>query len=740
MPPEPESDASLEAAADADAPAPAATHDALQALEKYFGHRRFLDGQARIISAILAGQDALGIMPTGGGKSLCFQLPALVMDGVTIVISPLIALMKDQVDGLVRRGIPATMINSQVPAGEQRQRIDGMRRGEWKLVYVAPERFGQRAFIEALRSVPIALFAIDEAHCISQWGHDFRPDYMRLGRTLQELGRPQTVAFTATATPVVRQDIMAQLQLRDPFLCVSGFARPNLSLNITHCAKKTDKLDRLREVVRTYKTGVVYCATRTKVEETFALLQEWRIPCISYHGGMNEQERTRAQELFISRDRDVVVATNAFGMGIDRPDVRFVVHMEIPGSVEAYYQEAGRAGRDGEPGWCELLFNFADKRTQEFFIEGNNPGFPVIRDVYGAIRQRCDDRHETLTTIEQIAIDADCKNSMAVSSAISTLVRAGVIERYDVPGQRVRGTRLLKPELAPARIEIDRKSLEEKERRDRSKLAVMLDFAYSTACRQRFILEYFDEKGAVDCGQCDFCRARASSSGMRQGTEEEMLAVRKALSGVARCCTRRGDTWEGKFGRGRIIGMLTGSRSKDVISAHLDELTTYGILKEKGSSWVQTLFRSLESAGLLETVNKGGDRGESIPVISLTARGEQIMKRGGPLMLAWPDSALTSGLKPEPKKSAASSKIPEAEIDEIGFDETLYEKLRAVRTALAKAEGVPAYCIFPNQTLEFFTRLRPQNQEAALRIRGVSESKSTRYVEPFLEAIRKHGG
>ncbi|HEX2750886.1 MAG TPA: RecQ family ATP-dependent DNA helicase, partial [Verrucomicrobiales bacterium] len=217
---------------------PPTTHDALAALEQYFGHRKFLDGQNRIIAAVLAGQDTLAIMPTGGGKSLCYQLPALIMDGVTVVISPLIALMKDQVDALERRGIAATLINSTLSPGEQQARIDAMRQGKYRLVYVAPERFRHRAFTDALRAADIALLAVDEAHCISQWGHDFRPDYMRLGEALERLGRPQVVALTATATPEVRADILRQLSLRDPFECVSGFSRPNLSLNVTSCAKK----------------------------------------------------------------------------------------------------------------------------------------------------------------------------------------------------------------------------------------------------------------------------------------------------------------------------------------------------------------------------------------------------------------------------------------------------------------------------------------------------------------------
>ncbi|MCB1237513.1 MAG: ATP-dependent DNA helicase RecQ, partial [Verrucomicrobiae bacterium] len=327
----------------------AETRDAREALERHFGFGEFLAGQERVVSALLAGRDALVVMPTGGGKSLCYQLPALVMDGVTLVISPLIALMKDQVDGLVRRGVPATMINSTLSPSEQQARIQEMRRGKHKLVYVAPERFRSQAFTNALSQVEIALFAVDEAHCLSQWGHDFRPDYLRLAQALEALDHPQTAAFTATATEDVRADILKHLALRDPFVSISGFERPNLSLAVTQISKVREKYDRLEAIVREHKTGIVYCATRRKVEEVADSLALMGVKVVAYHGGMEDAERERVQNVFLDRGKDVAVATNAFGMGIDRSDVRFVVHFETPGSIEAYYQEAGRAGRDGEP-------------------------------------------------------------------------------------------------------------------------------------------------------------------------------------------------------------------------------------------------------------------------------------------------------------------------------------------------------------------------------------------------------
>jgi len=434
-------------------------------LREQFGFEDFLDGQESIVEQILSGKDGLAVMPTGGGKSLCYQLPALCLDGVTIVVSPLIALMKDQVDALHRRGVAATLINSTLSLGEQRERIAGIRRGDYKLVYVAPERFRAEGFLAAMREVKVSLLAIDEAHCLSQWGHDFRPDYMRLGRARKDLGSPQCVAFTATATPVVREDIVKVLDLTERFEVVTGFARPNLSFNISAVEKKAEKFKRMREIIDEHRTGIVYCATRKRVEEVAETLNSWGAKCVAYHGGLSEAEREDTQNQFIRKEVDVAVATNAFGMGIDRSDVRFVVHFEIPGSVEAYYQEAGRAGRDGEVAYCELLFNYSDTRTQEFFIDGANPGVGLIRQVYDLLWQGRDSREEVHLGIDEIKDSIGAKNGMAVSSALATLGRAGYLERFDVAGQRRRGTRIQRPEVRAGDLELDVEALEEKEAR-----------------------------------------------------------------------------------------------------------------------------------------------------------------------------------------------------------------------------------------------------------------------------------
>ncbi len=415
------------------------------ALERHFGHRAFRPGQEEIVRAALAGRDVLAVMPTGSGKSIGYQLPALLLPGTTLVVSPLIALMKDQVDELTRRGIPAAAIHSLMPPGERQEAIEGALAGRWRLLYVSPERFANERFAATLARVPLSRFAVDEAHCVSEWGHDFRPDYRRLAEAAARClradgaaGRPPILAFTATATPEVRADIVDLLALESPEVFVAGFDRPNLFLDVRRVTGELEKRSLLPELAGS-RRALVYTATRKSAERAADALRSAGLDAEAYHAGLDDAERVRVQNAFAAGTARVVCATNAFGMGIDRPDVETVVHYEIPGSLEAYYQEIGRGGRDGRPADAVLLWNYIDVRTREFLIEKEDSE---------------DDPR-----------------------------------RRGVPPD---------PEQREKRRELERK-----------KLRRMIAYADSTGCLRATLLGYFGEKDVPPrCGACGNCRRR----------------------------------------------------------------------------------------------------------------------------------------------------------------------------------------------------------------------------------------
>ncbi|MEE9391207.1 MAG: ATP-dependent DNA helicase RecQ [Planctomycetota bacterium] len=693
-----------------------------QQLLSTFGHDLLRAGQQRALAPILDGQDTIVVMPTGSGKSLCFQLPAMIDEGLTLVISPLISLMKDQVDGLRALGVAARAWNSQLSREESSQVWNELLSGELKFLYLAPERLGSSSFLNAIENLTIRYVAIDEAHCVSQWGHDFRPDYLKIASFLDHIGRPQTLALTATATPNVREDIARQLKLREPAVIVTGFDRPNLSFAVTKCRSNSERSAQLsRELKAAPPNGatIIYVGSRKNAESVSKDLNEQGMICGCYHAGLPTADREREQDRFMSGAIDLIVATNAFGMGIDRPDVRLVVHWDLPGSLEAYYQEAGRAGRDGEESRAVILFSEASLRLHEYFHSIAHPPDEFVLRTFHYFResQECGEV-ETRDTIRERG--ADNREANLLGAGLNRLQVLGFLSRTQHEGV----VELVRDDADALISALADPAFQQRAESDRRKLDAVAAYARRRRCRRNALLAWFEAlEDTESCGRCDVCTSHEGEGRNLDDSETELL--RKVLSGIARA--------RGYAGRNKIALMLIGSAAKEVQGTWLQNLSTFGLLPELNKAGSLAWIDAAADSGLAEV---SGDR---YPVLAISTLGIKVLKSEVvPPTFGWPAPKSTRSLRKSTAQRNGSSPDSVVILDAVG--ERLNEKLRAYRSETALAVGQPAYIVFPDRTLRDLLEKRPRSDDELEEIHGFGPARRERYGPSILAIIDEEDG